>query len=147
MTNTWPVQPEVPAGGSVAGLEVAVIHTSVKQTLTALRAAARLARVLGASIRMVVPEVVPFPAPLEQPLVETAFAARKFRTIAAESKIDTTVKICLCRDWEAGVLQSVPPDSFVIVGTTRSWWRSRRERRVARMLRAHGHHVILSESE
>lgn len=130
-----------------SGLEVVVVYSSVKQTLAALRAAGSLAHDLGARIRMVVPETVPFPAPLDQPLVERSFAERKFRTIAEESGVETTVNICLCREWEAGVLQCVKPRSIVVLGLASRWWLSRRERRLARMLRNRGHQVILSESE
>jgi hypothetical protein len=136
-----------PAIGAGSGLAVAVVFTGVKQTLAALRAAGSLARGLKARIHMVVPEVVPYPAPLEQPLVESGFAARKFRTIAEESTIETRVDICLCRDWEAGVLQCVKPRSIVVVGAARRWWRSGRERRLARALRKRGHQVILLASE
>ena len=151
MNNVWPVHlgvstPE-PALTTDAGLEVVVVYTSVKQTLAALRTAGSLANDLGARIRMVVPEIVPFPAPLDQPLVERSFAERKFRTIAGASAVETTVNICLCREREAGVLQSVKPRSIVVLGAAKHWWRSRRERSLARMLRSRGHQVILAESE
>jgi hypothetical protein len=130
-----------------ARLEVVVVYTGVKQALAALRTAASLAHDLGARIRMVVPQIVPFPAPLDQPPVDRSFAERKFRTIAEESGVETTVNICLCREWEAGVLQCVKPRSIVVLGPAKRWWLSRRERRLARMLRNRGHQVILSESE
>jgi hypothetical protein len=128
-------------------LEVVVVYTSVKQTLAALRAAGNLAHDLGARVRMVVPETVPFPAPLDQPRVERRFAERRFRTIAEQSGVETTVNICLCREWEDGVLQSVKPRSIVVLGAAKRWWRSRRERSLARMLRNRGHQVIFLESE
>jgi hypothetical protein len=151
MNNAWPVHlgvstPE-PALTTDAGLEVVVVYTSVKQTLAALRTAGSLANDLGARIRMVVPEIVPFPAPLDQPLVERSFAERKFRTIAGASAVETTVNICLCREREDGVLQSVKPRSIVVLGAAKRWWRSRGERALARMLRNRGHQVILAESE
>lgn len=133
-----------PATGAGSGLEVAVVYTEVKQTLAALRAAGRLARGLRARIHLVVPQVIPYPAPLEQPLIENGFAARKFKTIAEESAIETRVDICLCRDWEAGVLQCVQPRSIVVVGTAKRWWRSGRERRLARTLRKRGHVILLA---
>jgi hypothetical protein len=151
MNNVWPVHLGIsapaPALAMDNGLEVVVVYTSVKQTLAALRTAGSLAHDLGARIRMVVPEIVPFPAPLDQPLVERSFAERKFGTIAGESAVETTVNICLCREWEDGVLQSVKPRSIVVLGAAKRWWRSRRERRLAQMLRDRGHQVILLESE
>jgi hypothetical protein len=128
------------------GLEIVVIYTSVRQTLAALRTAGSLARGLNVRIRLVVPEVVPFPALLDRPPVELRFTERKFRTIAEQSAIDTTVDICLCREREAGVLLFLKPGSVVVIGAAEGWWRSRRESRMARTLRRHGHHVLLVES-
>jgi hypothetical protein len=147
MKTSFGVSAPQPAIGAGSGLEVVVIYSEVRQTLAALRAAARLARGLNARIHMVVPEVVPYPAPLEQPLVESGFAARKFKTIAEESAIETRVDICLCREWEAGVLQCVKPCSIVVMSAAGGWWRSGRERRLARTLRRRGHQVILLESQ
>ncbi len=145
-TNLGVLAPHPPADAG-SRPEVVVVYTGTKHTLAALRAAARLAAGLDAHIHMVVPEVVPYPAPLEQPLVESGFSKRKFRTIAEESSIDTRVDICLCRDWEAGVLQCVKPSSLVVMCSAGRWWRPGRERRLARMLRGRGHQVILLESQ
>jgi len=49
---------------------------------------------------------------LEQPPVDPGFAERKFRSLRS-SPVDMMINICLCRDWEAGVLQSVKPGSIV----------------------------------
>ena len=124
-------------------VEVAVVYTSVRRTLSALRSAAGLARGLNARIQLAVPEVVPFPAQLDQPPVDSAFTERKFRTLAEESEIETRVVICRCRDWDEAVLECLKRRSVVVVGVAPSWWRSRRERRLARILRARGHHVVL----
>jgi hypothetical protein len=149
MRNVAPADPGVsapePASSAHSGLEVVVVHTSVQQTLAALRAAGSLAAGLGARIQMVVPQVVPFPAPLDQPLVDARLSERKFRTIAEESSVETRVDICLCREWRDGVLHCLKPRSTVVLGTARHWWQSQRERRLARTLRQRGHQVILAK--
>jgi hypothetical protein len=151
MNNAWPVHFGVPAPPPAppadSAFEVVVVFTDVSETLVALGSAARLAHGLGARIRLVAPQIVPFPAPLEQPPVDPRFAERKFRVIAEQSQVDMMVDIRLCRDWEAGVLHSVKPGSIVVLGAAKSWWRSRKQRRLARTLRHRGHQVILSESE
>jgi hypothetical protein len=151
MNNAWPVHFGVPAPPPAppadSAFEVVVVFTDVSETLVALGSAARLAHGLGARIRLVAPQIVPFPAPLEQPPVDPRFAERKFRVIAEQSQVDMMVDICLCRDWEAGVLHSVKPGSIVVLGAAKSWWRSRQQRRLARMLRHRGQQVILSESD
>lgn len=151
MNNAWPVhlgvsapQPELRPDPA---FELVVVFTDVSETLVALGIAARLAHGLGARIRLVAPQIVPFPAPLEQPPVDPGFAERKFRVIAEQSSVDMMVDIRLCRDWEAGVLQSVKPGSIVLLGAAKGWWRSRKQRSLARMLRQRGQQVILSESD
>ena len=50
-------------------LNISVIFTSVEATLAALKKAGALASSLGARITLVVPQVVPYPLPLESPPV------------------------------------------------------------------------------
>ena len=45
-----------------------------------------------------VPQVVPYPLPLESPPVLIDWNERRFRVIADESPVETTVRIYLCRD-------------------------------------------------
>jgi hypothetical protein len=129
-----------------ARIEVVVVYTSMKRTLAALRAAGSLARGFDARIHLVVPQIVPFPAQLDEPPVQKEFAERKFRTLAEESAIETRVDICLCRDRETGVLHSIRPRSIVVVGAAMRFWPFGRERRLARTLRKHGHQVLLVSS-
>ena len=139
-----PVQPE--AHGVEAKLDIAVVFTSVDSTLAALRRAGVLASSLGARITLVVPHVVPYPAPLESPPVLREWNERRFRVIAGESPVETAVHIYLCRD-RTDALQSVlRPRSIVVLGTRKRWW-STSEARLARDLRRMAHQVILVETE
>src|SRR5215470_13453064 len=93
------VHPERPANTDVGQrLNIDVVFTSVEATLAALKEAGALAGSLGARITLVVPEVVPYPLPLESPPVLLAFNERRFREIAAQSPVETSVQIYLCRD-------------------------------------------------
>jgi hypothetical protein len=147
MNKIWLVAPAAPADVAsppeTAKLEVVVIFTGVKQTLAALRAAGALAHGLAARIRLVVPQLVPFPAQLDEPPVQREFTERRFRTLAEESAIDTNVDIRLCRDWEAGALDGLKPGSIVILGARMRWWPGLRERRLARILQKRGHRALL----
>ena len=49
-------------------LNIAVVFTSVQATLVALKEAGSLANSLGARITLVVPQLVPYPLPLETSL-------------------------------------------------------------------------------
>ena len=79
-------------------LNIAVVFTSVESTLAALKEAGNLANSLGARIKLVVPQVVPYPLPLETPPVLVEFNENRFRVIASESPVETSVQIYLCRD-------------------------------------------------
>lgn len=139
--------PEQPAvEGAEPRLNIAVVFTSVPETLAALRRAGALASRLNARITLVVPQVVPYPCPLASPPVLLDFSERRFRVIAGASPVETTVQLYLCRDqWEALRLV-LQPRSLVVVGGRKRWWPTR-EKRLAWKLRRAGHEVILTETE
>jgi hypothetical protein len=127
-------------------LEVAVVFTSPAATMAALRKAGVLASCLNARINLLVPQVVPYPAPLESPPVLLDFSEQWCREIAAQSPVETAVQIFLCRD-PAGTLRSVlAPRSLVVIGGRKRWWATR-EKSLARKLRRAGHEVVFTETE
>ncbi len=129
-------------------LNVAVVFTSVDATLVALREAGVLAVRLGGQIVLLVPQVVPFPLPLTSPPVLLDWSERRFRVLAAESPVETTVRIYLCRDRMETLLAVLSPHSLVVVGgPKRKRWRPSGEKRLARTLRRAGHEVIFKETE
>ena len=54
-------------------LNIAVVFTSIEATLGALKEAGTLAGSLGGRITLLVPQVVPYPLPLESPPVLLVF--------------------------------------------------------------------------
>lgn len=126
-----------------AGLpDVAVVYTGVKRTLAALRKAAVLADGLHARIRLVVPEVVPYPLPLDQPAVAASISERKLRTLLPDASIETWIDLRLCRERLEGLVSALSSDSVVVMGTPKRWWPTR-ETRLARRLQKLGHEVLL----
>jgi len=123
---------------------ISVVFTSVESTLSALREAGRLASSLGGHITLVVPQIVPYPLPLDAPPVEAVTTASRFRTVAAGSSVDTTVRVYMCRDPEAAVLTALAPHSLVVIGGWKRWWPTS-EKRLAGKLRRAGHEVIVAE--
>jgi hypothetical protein len=86
---------EPAAGQANSKLNIAVIFTSIEPTLSALRKAGALASRLRACITLIVPQVVPYPIPLNRPSVSPNFTERHFRVMADESPVQTKVKfIC-----------------------------------------------------
>jgi hypothetical protein len=127
-------------------LDITVLFTSVELTVAALRRAGELASRLNGRITLVVPQIVPYPAPLTSPPVLVEFNERRFRVLAAQSAVETSVQIYLCRD-AAETLQSVlAPRSLVVIGVRRRWWPTA-EQRLAARLRCAGHEVMVTRTE
>lgn len=134
------------AGASGSRLNVTVLFTSVEGTMAALRTAGTLAGKLGGRITIVVPEVVPYHLPIQEPAVSREWNEKRFRVLAAESAVETSVRFYLCRDEDEMLTKKLKPRSLVVLGGKKRWWPTR-ERRLARRLRSLGHEVILAETE
>jgi hypothetical protein len=127
-------------------LNISVVFTSVESTLTALRKAGSLASSLGARITLLVPQIVPYPLPLESPPVLLDWNERRFHVVANQSPVETTVQIYLCRDRIEALESVLAPRSIVVVGCRRRWWPSA-DARLAHKLRRCDYEVILTEME
>jgi len=127
-------------------LNIAVVFTSVESTLAALKEAGNLANSLGAQIKLVVPQVVPYPLPLETPPVLVEFNANRFRAIASESAVETGVQIYLCRNRFETLASVLKPGSIVVLGGKKRWWPTKDEL-LARQLRRAGYEVLFKETE
>jgi len=128
-------------------LNLSVVFTSVEATLAALQEAGNLASSLGARITLLVPQVVPYPLPLETPPVMTEFNERRFRVIASHSLVETNVHIYLCRDKIKMLTSVLKPRSIVVLGGRRRWWWPTADEVLAGQLRRIGHEVIFRQTE
>jgi len=124
-----------------ATMEIVVLHTKVAETLAALKTAAQLAQGLSARIRLLVLEVVPYPLPLDQPDVTLPFTHRRFRTLAENASVETTVDLHLVRDREKTIESILETHSVVVMGAHRSWWPNANARLAKRLERA-GHQIV-----
>jgi hypothetical protein len=127
-------------------LNIWVVFTSMDAIVAALKEAGTLAGTLGARITILVPQVVPYPLPLESPPVLLDWTEKRFQLISTLSPVETTVRIYLCRDRLDAAASVFNPDSIVVVGARKKWWPTF-ESRLARKLQSSGHHVILTETE
>jgi len=125
-------------------LELVVLHTTTQGTLHALRTAADLAQGLGARIRLLVLQAVPYALPLTEPNVSLEFTQRRFRTLAAGSGVDTYVDIRLGRDRETMLKSAVERDSVVVVGKLRKHLWFSKENRLVKQLKRMGYQVVVS---
>jgi hypothetical protein len=129
------------------GLNLSVVFTSVESTLAALKEAGSLASSLGARITLVVPQVVPYPLPLETPPVLIDFNEKCFRVIASQNPVETSVHVYLCRDRIQALTSVLNPGSIVVLGGRKRWWWPTYDQVLARELRRTGHEVIFKETE
>ncbi len=128
-------------------LNISVVFTSVKSTLEALKEAGSLASSLGARITLLVPQVVPYPLPLESPPVLVEFNENRFRVIASASLVETSVNIYLCRDKLQTLTSVLSQGAIVVLGGRRRWWWPSRDEILARELRRAGYEVLFKETE
>ncbi len=140
-----PAQPRVEE--TERRLNISVVFTTVESTLAALKEAGTLASSLGARITLLVPQVVPYPLPLETPPVLVEFNEKRFRVIANQSEVETGVQIYLCRDRVQTLTSVLKPGSIVVLGGRKRFWWPTRDQVLARDLRRAGHEVIFKEAE
>lgn len=126
-------------------LEVNVLFTRYKKTLSALRTAGILARQLRARIRLLAPRVVPYRLPINEPPVGLAFVQQQLIRLIEEAPAGLPVSACvyLCRDKQACFLGLLRPRSLVVLGDRKPWW-SMRDTSLTRALRSQGHQVIIA---
>jgi hypothetical protein len=136
---------EQAAGQPDIAQEIAVIFTSIEATLSALREAGHLAGRLNARLALIVPQIVPYPLPLTSPPVSHEFNKKRFRVMAGDSRVETKVRICLCRDRDVALEAVLKPHSLVVIGGHGHWWHDP-EKRLAHRLRRAGHKVVLAEA-
>ena len=128
---------------AVHGLELVVVFTRLRETIAAVQLARRLARDLEATIRILVPRVVPYPNGLTDPTVDAKTLARNLLGLLPASDMEPTVTICLCRD-PADAWRSIPEASIVVAGAPRRRWLASGWNSI-NLLRELGHQVIVAE--
>jgi len=99
----------------------------------------RLANRLSGRITLVVPQVVPYPS-AHQSARPADWNEKRFRVIAGESPVETTVQIYLCRD-RLETLTAVLSPARSSSSVSQRWWPTA-EQRLVRTLRPRGQEVI-----
>jgi hypothetical protein len=127
-------------------LAVSVLFTDVPHTLTALRHAGTLSSSLHASLRILVPVVVPYPLDLSASPIDSRYVCRRLTTLAEAGGVPTRIEIVNCRDRGEAVEKALAPHSIVVM-----YWRKRRffdrTSALARKLSALGHQVVVVRSK
>jgi hypothetical protein len=149
MAAERPTAPELQTTGpgpdrptSSSSLEIVVLHTAPKETLSALKMAAELASGL-APVRLLAVQIVPYPLDLCTPPVSTAFLESRFEKIVSEAAVNASIDIRLGRDTGDVVEAGVASNSVVVIGGRRRWWPTA-SMRLARRLERSGHQVVFT---
>ncbi|MBN9663839.1 MAG: hypothetical protein J0H49_36910 [Acidobacteria bacterium] len=135
-----------PFRADLHSFEIVVLFTTVRETLAALQAAGRLAQGVATAIRLLVPQVVPYPLPLDEPPVSSGHLIREFQLVLEDSQLETRIDVRRCRDPWQTIHAALRPRSVLVIGGHRGWWPSGKFRLAAR-LRSAGHQVVFSDSE
>lgn len=147
--RSWPsVTNETVEEALLNQLEVNVIFTSQEETIAALKAAKSLARDLGARIRLLAAIVVPLRLPLDQPHISVQFMEQSLQEMTGRTEPDeteTAVELYVCRDWLTALSQILRPNSLLVIGGRKRWWKTPASR-LAEALRSLGHRVALVDS-
>src|SRR5262245_60071780 len=130
-----------PEGSMTGVLRVAVPYTTPDLTRFALRHAG-VCSDLDVRVSLVDIQVVPFPCPLDQPLIDREFSRHRLQELLQGSAVRGEACILYTRDWLEGFRQILGPQSLVVLATKRRWWQTREEK-LAHALRNAGHDVML----
>jgi hypothetical protein len=112
-----------------------------------LKAAVALAKGSGSRILMLVPQIVPYPLPLDAPAEPASFTAERYRTLLHQMRAEGEVRICLCRHADDILFQQLPSHATVVVGGAAGNWRASCEERLMRRLTRFGHRVMFAPIE
>ena len=139
-----PAQTRLEGQRSDPKLEVIALLTTSAATLLALQSASKLARGLLARIRLVVPHVVPYPLPIDEPAIRSCVFSRRLCAATQQAGVECTIDIRLCRDREEAIEQALPARSIVVIGRKPQWWRFQ-DRELIKRLAQKGHQIVFAE--
>ncbi|MEQ1886608.1 MAG: hypothetical protein ABL967_16205 [Bryobacteraceae bacterium] len=125
-----------------APIEIQILLNRLEDARTLVGAAANLACGMHAMLVAHFAQVVPYPLPLKSPPVSVDLVEQVLIDLSGQQPIDTTSTLYLCRDRSETLRDALKPESLVIMGTKRRWWRTSEER-LARQLTRDGHRVLV----
>ena len=126
---------------------VYVMATTFKGTRAALDTAIPLALGSRARLMVAVPQIVPYPLPIDSPAEPAPFAAERYRKLLHQLHAEAEVRVCLCRHHDDVILRMLPSHATVVVGGPAGTWHASREERLARRLTHLGHRVVFAPIE
>jgi hypothetical protein len=131
----------------VAGeLDVVVPYTEWSVTDALLKRAVALTAGLNARVTLVAVHTVPYQAPFGCPAAVHAHLVEQLVDLASRCPLPVNPQVVLARDRTEGFCHVLRPESMVLVGARKHWWRTEEEK-LARTLARDGHKVVLLHVE
>ena len=90
-------------------------------------------------MQLLLPHVVPYPLALFAPSVAIEHLEHEALAVTRQSRAEVNIAVRLCRDIDDAILSWLEPGSLIVLGAT--------ERRLARTLTRHGHHVVFADGK
>jgi hypothetical protein len=132
--------------GFTSELELVVPYTEWSVTEAVLKRAVAMTSGLNARLMLVAVHAVPYPSPFWCPPVVHAHLVEQLVDLASRCPLPVTPQVVLARSREEGFRYVMKPDSTVLVGSHKHWWRTSEER-LAHTLVSDGHKVVLLHIE
>jgi len=123
-------------------LEIVVPYTEWALADAVLRRAAVLAAGLNVRVRLVAVHSVPYASPYGLPAAVHAHLVEQLVDLASHCPFAVEPQVIMAHGWAEGFEFAMRPESTVLVGTRKHFWRTREES-LARNLARAGHNVAL----
>jgi hypothetical protein len=123
-------------------LEVVVPYTEWAVTDAVLKRAASLTAGLNVRVKLIAVHAVPFPADFRCPTAVHACLVEQLADLAGRCPLPVDAQVVLARSQDEGFRYMLKPESTVLLGTRKHFWRTAEER-LAKTLVADGHKVAL----
>jgi hypothetical protein len=134
------------AGAGARELEIVVPYTEWALAEAVLQRAAVLAAGLNVRVRLVAVHSVPYAVSFGCPAMVHAHLVEQLVDLASRCRFPVEPQVVMARDWVEGFEYAMRPDSTVLVGARKHFWRTREES-LARDLARGGHNVALIHIE
>jgi hypothetical protein len=134
------------AGPEERAMEIVVPYTEPALAGAVLRQVAALSAGLNVRVRLVAVHSVPYAAPFGCPVAEHAHLVGQLVDLASKCPFPVEPEVVMARGWVDGFQYALHPDSTILVGTRKHFWRTREES-LARDLARDGHNVALIHVE
>jgi hypothetical protein len=132
--------------GYVEELDVVVPYTEWSVTDALLKRAVALTAGLNARLTLVAVHTVPYPASFGCPSAVHAYLVEQLVDLASRCPLPVNPQVVLARGRTEGFAYVLKPESIVLLGARKHWWRTEEEK-LARSLARDGHKVVLLHVE